>query len=136
MSWCVLNKLSNHVPFEFVETGTDAGHADLTNSILLRMRPHTFEGSAQCSKSWLVMELLFGNQMVSISFLAEYPLRPQWIQSMIQIDGMARQKISPDFAGYAGWHFEVGGDIMGEGACGMEQVANDLLVTKGRTQSV
>ena len=97
-----MNKLSNHVPFEFVETGTDAGHADLTNSILLRMRPHTFEGGAQCSKSWLVMELLFGNEMVNISFLAGYRLRPQWIQSMIQIDGIARRKISPGFARYAG----------------------------------
>ena len=27
-------------------------------------------------------------------------MRPQWIQSMIQINGIARRKISPDFAGY------------------------------------
>ena len=97
-----MDKLSNHVPFEFVETGTDVGNANLTNSILLRMRPHTFEGGAQFSKSWLVVELLFGNQMVNISFLTGYPLRPQWIQSMIQIDGITRRKISPDLAGYAG----------------------------------
>ena len=97
-----MDKLSNQVPLNFVETGTDAGHANLTNCVLLRMRPHTFEGGAQRSKSWLVLELLFGNQMVNVSFLTGYPLRQQWIQSMIQIFGIARREFFPEFAGYAG----------------------------------
>ena len=100
------------------------------------MRPHTFEGGAQCSKSWPVMERLFGNQMVSVSSLTRYPLQPQWIQPMIQNDRIARQKNSPGFAGSAGWHFEVGGDTMGRGVSWMEQVAIDFLVTNWRTQNV
>ena len=87
---------------DFVETGTESGHADLANAVLIRLRPHTFEGGAHCPKSWLVKELLFSNQMVNVSFLTGYQLRPQWIQFMIQIDGKTRRKISPDFAGYAG----------------------------------
>ena len=55
---------------------------------------------------------------------------------MIQIDGITRRKISPDSAGYVGWHFEVGGDTMGEGVTWTEQVAYNLLVTNWRTQNV
>ena len=40
----VLDELLNHVPLDFVETGTDAGHAFLTSSVFLRMRSHMLEG--------------------------------------------------------------------------------------------
>ena len=55
---------------------------------------------------------------------------------MIQIIGIAGQKIVPDFAGYAVWHFEVGGDPMCKRVSLMEQVAHDLLVTNWGTQNI
>ena len=57
----VFDEFPNHVPFEFVEAGINTGHPNLTKSITLRMRPHTFEGAAQRAISWFAVELLRDN---------------------------------------------------------------------------
>ena len=123
-----LNQLAHLLPFEFVETRSDTWQTNFANVMLFDVRSHSFQGRVQSSVSWFLIELLFCDEMVDVSFGFSQPLGPKRVRDEIPPSWISKRVVTVKLFCSTGRHFEVSGHTVAKGILGVEEISNGFTV--------
>ena len=96
--------------------------------LLFGVRSHSFQGSAQSSLRWILIELLFCDEMVDVSFGFRQPLGPKRVRDVIPPSWISKRVVTANLSRNTGRHFEVSGHTVAKGIVGIIKFSNCFTV--------